>query len=72
VLDDTSRKVLRVLFSLNFFNPQSIDINKLVRLSGRTEQQVKDAVNSLVSERYVEWDKQNNMFKVMRLNKKSS
>ena len=72
MLDDTNRKVLRVLFSLNFFNPQSIDINKLVRLSGRTEQQVKDAVNSLVSERYVEWDKQNNMFKVMRLNKKSS
>jgi len=68
MLGDTSRKVLRMLFSLNFFNPQKVDINQLVRLSGRTERQVKNAVNSLVSERYVEWDKQNNMIKVLRLN----
>lgn len=69
MLDDTSRKILRILFSLNFFNFSQIDVSYIARVSIRSEQQVKEAINNLVIEQYIEWDKQDNAFKVLRLNK---
>lgn len=68
MLDDTSRKVLRVLFSNHFFHEFELDIDFVVRRSMRSEQQVKDAINKLVSEQFVKWNKKDNTFKVIRLN----
>lgn len=69
MLDDTTRKILRIMFSLNYFNYSQIDVTHLARVSIRSVQQVKEAINTLITEQYVEWNKEDNTFKVIRLNK---
>lgn len=64
MLDDTTRKVYRILYNRNSHFEFNIDVSKLARLSMRTEQQVKDAVNWLVKERYINWDKEKGVFKI--------
>ncbi|WP_054029202.1 hypothetical protein [Bacillus sp. FJAT-28004] len=65
MLDDTARKVLTVLFNVYRNNPSSIDILYISQLSLRTVDQVKDAINELVKEGFVLWDRKANAFKVL-------
>ncbi|WP_054029026.1 hypothetical protein [Bacillus sp. FJAT-28004] len=65
MLDDTARKVLTVLFNVYRYNPSNIDILYISQRSLRTEDQVKDAINELVKEGFVFWDRKENTFKVL-------
>jgi hypothetical protein len=64
MLDDTARKILTVLWNTKRHNPFRIDIKRLKRLSRREIPQIKDAINLLVKEEYLLWDKVNNSFKI--------
>lgn len=64
MLDDTQRKVYKIIGNKYRYEWFTIDVALLTRLSMRTEQQVKDAVNYLVKEGYLQWDKKENMFRV--------
>lgn len=52
MLDDTSRKILRILSNMRYVPT----IEELVRKAGRTKGQVKMALRVLAAERYIEWD----------------
>jgi len=54
MLSDNERKLLRILCSLYGQGWVTPDLERLCRLSGRSEQQVKAAVKRLIVERYVE------------------
>lgn len=62
MLDDTSRKVLRILFNLYRFNEFTIDVELLARYAMRTPKQIKTAVNALVKDKYLLWDKEQGLF----------
>lgn len=64
MLNDTARKIYNVIFHLYRYEWSEIDIERISRLSLRTEQQVKDAVNWLFKESYIHWDKQTNRFRI--------
>lgn len=64
MLDDTTRKVYRVLYNIHRNEWFALELGVITRLSMRSEQQVKDSVNWLVREGYLKWDKSNNMFMV--------
>jgi len=64
VFDDTTRKIHRILYNRHRFEEFYIDTSLIARLSLRTEQQVKDSINSLVKEGYLKWDKKTNTFKI--------
>jgi len=64
MLDDTTRKVYKIIGNKYRYEWFAIDLAILVRLSMRTEQQVKDAVNFLVREGYLQWDRKDNKFRV--------
>jgi len=64
MLDDTSRKVLRILFNHYHFEEFTLDVALVARLSLRTEQQVKDGINTLVKEGNIVWYKEHNTFKL--------
>lgn len=63
-MDDTTRKIYRILCSQAPFEWFALDVTKIARQAIRSEQQVKDAVNWLYKNRYLEWDKQANKFRV--------
>lgn len=65
MLDDRARKVLTVLFNVYRNNPSSIDILYISQRSLRTEDQVKEAINELVKEGFIFWDRNENTFKVL-------
>ena len=54
MLDDTTRKVLRILFNLNRQQWAQLDIDRLRQLSGRTTQQVGIALQQLSELGYIE------------------
>jgi len=66
VLDDTSRKVFTVLWNTYRNDPFIIDVELISQRSQRTEDQVKDAVNELVKERYLYWNKEAGTFQIPR------
>lgn len=68
MLDDTSRKVLRVLFSNYFFHEFELELDYVVRRSLRSEESVKAAISDLILQRYLQWDKHKNLYKVMHFN----
>ncbi|WP_028611090.1 hypothetical protein [Paenibacillus harenae] len=65
MLDDTTRKVLTVLWNTYRNEPCRIDISYISQRSQRKEEQVKEAVNQLVKEGFVLWDRKENSFRVM-------
>lgn len=65
MLNDTTRKVLTVLFNVYRDNPSFIDVFFISQRTLRTEAQVKEAVNELVKEGFVFWDRKANTFKVL-------
>ncbi|MBD2871411.1 hypothetical protein [Paenibacillus arenilitoris] len=65
MLDDTSRKVLTVLWNTYRNDPCRIDVGYVSQRSQRTEDQVKDAINLLVKEGFVLWDRKEHSFRVM-------
>ncbi len=65
MLDDVARKILIVMWNINRDELSTIDVGYISHRSQRTPQQVKDAINELVKEGFVLWDRQANMFKVL-------
>lgn len=65
MLDDTTRKVLTVLWNTYRNEPCEIDIEYISQRSQRTSDQVKASINSLVKDEYVLWDRKENSFRVM-------
>jgi hypothetical protein len=65
MLDDTTRKILTVIFNVYRDNPSIIDVAYISHKSQRTEDQVKESINILVKEGLILWDQQNNTFKVL-------
>ncbi len=65
MLDDVTRKILTVMWNINRDELSTIDVGYISHRSQRTEQQVKAAINELVKEGFVLWDRQTNMFKVL-------
>jgi DNA-binding MarR family transcriptional regulator len=65
MLDDNARKILMLLWHTIHHEPSMIDISYLCHRSQRNETQVKEAINLLVKEGYVLWDKGANTFRVI-------
>lgn len=65
MLDDAARKVLTVMWNLYRNDPSIIVIADLCKKTQRNESQIKEAINHLVKEDYVLWDKQSNTFRVL-------
>lgn len=65
MLDDTSRKVLTVMWNVYRNEPSRIDIANICKKSQRSEDQVKGAINSLVKEEFVLWERRTNTFRVI-------
>ncbi|MGO4696609.1 hypothetical protein AB4Z50_20220 [Paenibacillus sp. 2TAB26] len=65
MLDDAARKVLTVMWNVYRNDPSIIDVYYLSQKAQRTEEQVKDAINELVKEGFVLWDRKANTFKVL-------
>lgn len=65
MLGDGERKVLTVLWNTNRNEPSKLDIPYLSKRSQRSESQIKEAINILVKEGYVLWDKAANTFRVI-------
>lgn len=66
MLTDTARKVKRILYNHHFFEKFELDVLSIAKLSLRTDQQVKDAINELVKEKELLWHKETNTFQVVR------
>lgn len=64
MLDDTSRKVLRILFNMYRFSEFTIDVKQLAHYAMRTERQIKNAVNTLVKDKYLLWNKEQRLFMI--------
>lgn len=65
MLDDAARKVLTVMWNVYRNDPSKIDIADLSKKTQRSEAQIKEAINHLVKEDYVLWDKESNTFRVL-------
>lgn len=65
MLDDTARKVLTVLWNVYRDKPSIIDIAYISQRAQRTDDQVKEAINELIKEEFVFWDRKANLFKVL-------
>lgn len=65
MLDDNARKVLTVLWNTNRNDPSKLDMPYLCQKSQRSEVQIKEAINNLVKEGYVLWDRATNTFRVL-------
>lgn len=64
MMDDTTRKVRLVIYH-NYRNEwAAIDLKLICRFSMRSEQQVKDAINWLVKEGYLQWDKNAKLIRI--------
>lgn len=54
MMDDTTRKVLRILFNSHRQEWACIDLDRLKHLSGRSRQQVEGALQELAEQGYIE------------------
>lgn len=54
MLDDTTRKVLRILYNSYREAWARVDLDRLQNLSGRTRQQVEGALQELAEKGYIE------------------
>lgn len=64
MLDDTSRKVLRILFNLYRGEIFYLDVELISRYSFRSEERVKDAVKKLIELEYLGWNETRNRYKI--------
>ncbi len=55
-MTDTERKLLRILWSLHRDQEAYINIARLQRLSGRSEGQLRVALQRLAAEEYIQYD----------------
>lgn len=65
MLGDDARKILTVMWNTYRNDPSKIDLSYICQKSQRTIDQVKDAINLLVKEEYVLWDREANTFRVI-------
>lgn len=56
MLDDTARKLLRVMFQFNGHFRQMPNLAELKRLSGRRPAAIKAGMLQLVEQHYIQWD----------------
>lgn len=56
MLNDTERKLLRILFNRNGHQNTRILIPELARLAGREAGQIRKALERLHEERFIEWE----------------
>ncbi|MGO4106502.1 hypothetical protein [Paenibacillus sp. YAF4_2] len=56
MLNDTERKLLRILFNRNGHQKTRILIPELARLAGRETGQIRKALERLHEERFIEWE----------------
>lgn len=67
MLDDTQRKVLRILFSLNRYELSILHMDDLKRFAQRTPLQLLDALRGLKESGFIEWDAEQMIVKVLLL-----
>lgn len=56
MLDDTSRKLLRIMFQFRYHFKRMPTLQELRRLSGRRPSEIKRGLNVLVNEHYIKWN----------------
>lgn len=56
MLDDTARKLLRVMFQFNGHFRRMPNLVELKRLSGRRSAAIKAGMLQLVEQHYIQWD----------------
>ncbi len=64
-MDDIARKILQILWNQSRGQEVYVDVRRLQRLSGRSEAQIKAALQRLSAEEYIQYDGQ--IAKVLRL-----
>ncbi|MFD2114754.1 hypothetical protein ACFSTH_02595 [Paenibacillus yanchengensis] len=67
MLDDTARKLLRILFNLNRMHAAPLEVERLQLLAGRDISLIEATLHLLREERYIRWDQQAGIVQVMRL-----
>lgn len=65
MLDDTNRKILRILYNKYRLEIFKLDVKLLETLSFRSETDVKLAINELTVNGYLKWNQQDNTFAVI-------
>ncbi|MCM3628261.1 winged helix-turn-helix transcriptional regulator [Paenibacillus glycanilyticus] len=65
MLNDTERKLLRILYNRNGHQNARILIPELARLAGREAGQIRKALERLQEERFIEWEETLNVVKVV-------
>ena len=65
MLDDVARKVLTILWNTYRNDPFTIDVAHISHRAQRTDGRVKIAINTLVKEGFVLWDRQSKNFRVL-------
>lgn len=65
MLNDTERKLLRILYNRNGHQNARILIPELARLAGRETGQIRKALESLREERFIEWEERTDVAKVV-------
>lgn len=70
MMDDTDRKILRVMWNLYRFNAARINVGRLSRLSGRSKDQITGTLTRLCEERYIKWDEASATVQVIELDER--
>jgi len=64
-LDDNARRVLRMLFDLYRAEANRLDVDRLMRLSGKSKDMIMPAIEQLLEKRYIIWDRESGVMQVL-------
>lgn len=65
MIKDNSRKIQTMIFHLYGYEEFKINVAYIARLSTRSEIQVKEAVNDLIINKLLQWDKKTDIYKLL-------
>ncbi|GLX70611.1 hypothetical protein [Paenibacillus glycanilyticus] len=65
MLNDTERKLLRILYNRNGHQNTPVSIPELARFAQREPGQIRKALERLREERFIEWEERINAVKVV-------
>jgi DNA-binding MarR family transcriptional regulator len=65
MLDDTSRKMLSIFYTLYRYDSAHIDLDRLARLVGGSKAKVVKAIRALAKAHYIAWDERASIIRVV-------
>lgn len=65
MLDDTSRKMLRIFFTLYRYDSAHVDLDRLARLIGGSKAKIVKTIRTLAEVHYIAWDERASIIRVV-------